>query len=294
MAEFFSPYRESVGAHLMEVLEYLIVLFIILWVETGVTSGSSEYDTVVFTFNLGIIAFVLKLASFGYFLTGGAKRNGGFVNPLQTLGLGSGWRAMWGTVTGALVSLGLSGTTGLSFFSAFQLQFTNTYYFWFLIILGPRLEESFSNTLHPIATAVLKWQFKLDYMVAGTLALLLIVAPMFAVFHYFTYYSKSGANMMTLFVMMLAAYVWRVIFTLGNYFFLTDEFGKAAHEIHNLLGFIISFGSPIKILPVEQLILFFLFFVATGIYLTSLVLFRWHKYGVVGMLPETALSHTYQ
>jgi len=149
----------------------------------------------------------------------------------------------------------------------------------------------FSNTLHPLVTSLFRWQFNMSYLTAGTLALLLVVAPMFAAFHWFTYFSKSGANMTTLMIMLFAAYIYRCIFTVGNYFFKTDEWGKQAHSLHNLIGYWVAIGSPFQILPAAQLALFFIFFLGAGIYVMSLVLFRVGKFGLLkGLAPDTILN----
>lgn len=286
MREFFSPYKDSALAHILEVIEYLALMFLLLWISTGVSSGSSEYDIVDFTYKLGVLGLIVKLADLVMFLQSPKKS---LSSPIQTIGLGNGWRVFWGLVIGVVSITILSGGSNLSFFSTF-LQFSSTYMFWFLVFIGPRIEEIFSNVLHPTITAILNRQFKMAYPVAGMIALLFVVAPLFAGFHWFTYYNKSGAQMSVLIPMLFAAYVYRCIFTLGNYVLKTDEYGKWAHMTHNFIGYWIAIDNPFNILPAEQVFLIMMVFGVMGLYFVSLIIHRAGKYGLKGLLPDTFLA----
>ena len=288
--DIFRPYTDTPMAHVMEVMEYLVLMILILWIQTGVTSGTSEFDIVDFTFKLGMIGFVLKLADLVIWQTWRSAPKKVMMSPIQTLGLGSGWRSFWGIICGLFLIGLISGTSNLSFFYSF-MSFNSTYMFWFLVFIGPRIEETFSNVIHPLVTSILRNNFNLSYLAAGTISLLFVVAPLFGAFHYFTYYSKSGQNMATLAIMIAAAYIYRCIFTIGNYFFKTDEFGKWAHSLHNYIGFSASIGPASKILPAEQFFLIIMVFLALGVYFISLALFRIGKYKFIkGIMPDTIFS----
>jgi hypothetical protein len=291
---FFKPYQDSMFAHIWEFLRVLITLMIILWVQTGVASGLSDYDIVSFTFNLGILMLVLKAISLTIYLVSPSKED---KTIFSTIGFGTGWRMFWGIILGAMTIGFLDAGAQMSFFSPF-LQFGNTHMFWFLVVLGPTIEEGFSNTFHPMITKVLMLYSSrtgrpISYLAAGSIALFLIVAPAFSLFHYVTYFQKSGADMAILTALLIYAYVYRVIFTLGNYILKTDEFGNTAHILHNLIGYWVMIGNPLDILPKEQVIILFIMFVGLGIYFTSLIIYRIGRYGTLrGLAPETALDDT--
>jgi hypothetical protein len=289
--DFFKGYKDSYFAHIFEVVEMAFLILVIMWVQTGVTSGTSEYDIVDFTWKLGMVGLVLKLADFLVFILR-PKKADAFV--LQTLGMGSIWRFFWGLILGgALVGI-VNTSTNLSFFSTF-LQFDTVYMFWFLVFIGPRLEEIFSNTLHPILTNLVIFTGRLygrslSYLVGGSIALI-IVAALFALFHYFTYYTKAQADIGLLSILLLAAFMYRIIFTVGNYVLKTDEFGKWAHSTHNLIGYIIAVGNPLKILPVAQQLLIFGTLIFIGASFTFTALTRIGTKGLYnGLKPDTVLD----
>lgn len=291
LADFGKPYKDTYGAHLFSCLEYLTLLITILWVQTGVAPGTSEYTIVDFTFKLGIIALLFKLLDMAIFIVSPKKAD---TSIISTLGPGDGWRMFWGTILGILSIGVLSGGSSLSFFSTF-LQFNTSYMFLFLVIIGPRIEEAFSNVLMPVATYVIKYALdrrgvNTSWIIPFTLALLFVVAPLFAVFHYFTYFEKSGADTGQLIFLLSAAYIYRCIFTIGNYVLKTDEYSKMAHSVHNLIGYILVYGNPMKLLTGWEILALGMLLLGLSVYFTSLLVVRLGKDGLKGLPPDTILS----
>lgn len=283
--EFFKPYDESYFARVLTFLRYLVAVFVVLWVQLSVKSGSSDFDIVSFTFNLGMVFLLLEGINLAIFVT---KPNKEDKTVFSSIGFGTTWRAMWGGVMALGGIIILNAGTQLSFFAP-VLDFGDSTMFWFLVFLGPVIEEGFSMILHPMITMFFYNHGPIfsrgSYTVSGAISLFLIVAPMFAVFHWVTYFAKSGANTQLLIIMIAAAYIYRVIFTLGNYLLQTSEFGLNMHMLHNFLGYYLAFGLPAFSI-FEQVVLLIMF-AGLGLWYTMTLIIRVGRLGYVrGLAPE--------
>jgi len=285
--DFFAPYRDSTGAHIVEITKRLGLLLLVLWVMTTVQSGNQEFDVVVFYLILALPFFILSVADYLLWLRGG-KTSG--VNIITTLSYGTPWAYFWGGILGTativLISAGLAGH--LSFFSA-TLAFNTVYWLLFLVVVAPLVEEGFRNVLHPTITALVRWKYNTSYLVAGTVAMI-TVGVFFMLFHWVTYYQKAGNSLPVLIVLLAAAFIYSCIFTIGNYVLRTDAFGEFAHMTHNFIGYWVAITNPFDVLEWWQLGIVVGILMILWLYYIIMIIVRLRRGGLAELLPETVLS----
>lgn len=238
---FFAEYRDTVATRAIAVVEAILLLgFCIFFMNAPETYQVRNIATVYFAILIvALVVIVVDSVFEGNRL-------------VAHHGMGSGYRAVWGILAGIAFALTFKEALGLSFIGRgfFAAVSPSATLFWFLVVVGPRTEESFRNVLVPTLTKLMCIIFpRTNGDILGFVSIN-IMAVAFAVFHYFTYMQVSmGSSGASLLALMFVAYIYAMSFSLGNYLLKTDEFSKVAHMLYNYLVY--SQNYPIN-LPLYQ------------------------------------------
>lgn len=246
----FGEYNDTVITKALGILEIIILAYWCHWITTIEPSGSHAYDVATFYFRMIIIP---ALIIWGDVLYKGATNEKFFT----WIGAGSVLRAMLAMVGALLVFSVVNFGLNLSFAGLPEdpggvfLGFSGVNLFWFIVLVGPRVEETFRNTLTPTLISIgervaehLGYKSPAINFLLGIIVVFFVIAPAFALFHWYAYYSVANITGVPLISLMAVAYIYSVIFSFGNYFFRSDEFSKFLHMLHNLLGYVRRYGIP--------------------------------------------------
>jgi len=241
---FFAEYKDTLASRVLAAGEALaLLLFSLFFINAPETYAVRNIATVYF--GMMSVGFIIIIAD-------SLKENNKLVSHA---GLGSGWRAVWGIgaalVSGVVLVYGANlSFIGRGFVAAVS---PSALLFWFLVVVGPRTEETFRNVLTPTLTRMLCTLFPRVYGDLLGFSSVLFMAGLFAAFHYFTYMQLAGTTG-SFSSLILFAFAFGVFFSLGNYLFKTDEFSKTLHVIVNFKAYTSAY--PID-LPLWQYALLF-------------------------------------
>jgi len=241
----------------------------------GERSGGAAFDVINNTWALFLIAL------FGILLSKAYPRYVEFVS------LGSYWRALYAGAAGALAFILIQTVpANLSFsggFFAFQSVGGS---FSFLTYFAPLGETVvFVAILFPTIRKILLSKYG---VFTATISSAVLTSATFAGFHYFTYYSLTQQSTYDLMPLLFRAFLFNLfLFIIGSYVFGSIMFAFGLHAVHNLFGYIGSFGIP---KPDVSLLLIALFAVVFTLAFAGEFMVQVKARGLFGaLMPSSAL-----